>query len=500
MKFVPSGALKAVFVLFLVSSGRMTSAQAVTGYQLVNAFGANTFTQPVCIRSAPGETNRIFILEKTGAIRLVTNLSATNPTKSAYMNLASGLSASGEQGLLGLAFHPNFQSSGYFFIYRSVVVGGLTYERLARFQADPPSAATASASTEVVLFDQRDPADNHNGGDLHFGNDGYLYVSLGDGGMQNDFYSNSQTIRKGFHSGLLRIDVDQRVDNIAPNPPSSISELTISTNYLVPNDNPFFTDTLSTERNTSIPTNSIRTEYWAVGLRNPWRFSIDPVTGWIWVGDVGGSLREEVDVIARGGNYGWVYREGTGAGPVAGPTGFTGLPPIYQYNHGNTATNTGNSITGGLVYRGGILGQLTGAYVFCDYTSGNIWALRYDGNTVTEFHNLMQNGLALKQTGIVAFGTDPRNGDILMAGFGHNLILRLTVSVPALTITRELTPGQITLSWPFDVGAFDPYSTTDLGSPNSWLRVATSATVSNGRWVVTLPAADQTEFFRLQSQ
>jgi len=171
-----------------------------------------------------------------------------------------------------------------------------------------------------------------------------------------------------------------------------------------------------------------------VGLRNPWRFSIDPVTGWIWVGDVGGSLREEVDVIAGGGNYGWVYREGTGAGPVAGPTGFTALPPIYQYNHGNTATNTGNSITGGLVYRGGILGQLTGAYVFCDYTSGNIWALRYDGNAVTEFHNLLQNGLALKQTGIVAFGTDPRNGDILMADFGHNLIRRLTVSVPALTI------------------------------------------------------------------
>src|SRR4051794_1864038 len=130
---------------------------AATGYQLVNAFGANTFSQPLCLRTPPGETNRMFVLEKAGLIQMVTNIGAASPRKSTYMSLQSGLSTSSEQGLLGLAFHPQFQSNGYFYIYRSYVPGtGGTYERLSRFQANPPSAPTASASTEVVLFDQLD--------------------------------------------------------------------------------------------------------------------------------------------------------------------------------------------------------------------------------------------------------------------------------------------------------------------------------------------------------
>lgn len=488
------------FLLFL--AGTIISAQgAPPGYQLVNAFGANTFAQPICIRSPLGETNRIFVLEKAGLIQLVSNLGAGNPTKSVYMNLRAGLSTSGEQGLLGLAFHPNFQANGYFFIYRSVIVGGNIYERLSRFQAIPPNAATASSATELVLFDQLDRADNHNGGDLHFGNDGYLYISLGDGGNQDDSLGNSQTIRKGFHSGLLRIDVDLRTDNLLPNAPSSISELTVSANYRVPKDNPFFTATLPFERNPNIPTANIRTEYWAIGLRNPWRFSIDPVTGWIWVGDVGGSAREEVNVIRKGDNCGWVYREGTGGGPVAAPGGFTNTDtdPIYEYNHGGVITNAGNCITGGLVYRGNKLGQLTGAYVFCDYVSGYIWALRYDGTTVSGFHNLLQNGAPLRRSGIVAFGADPRNGDILLADLDNSIVRRLTVAAPTLTITRGPAIGQITLSWTADVGAFDPYSSTDLGT-TSWSRVSNSATLSDGRWSVALPSPLRSDFFRLQSR
>src|SRR4051812_29245656 len=329
--------------LWAVSAG--LSRAATSGYQLVNAFGSLTFSQPLCLRTPPGETNRIFVLEKGGLIQVVTNIGTANPSKTVYMDLRTSLSTASEQGLLGLAFHPQFQSNGLFYIYRSYAPGaGVIYERLARFQATPASAPTALRSTEVVLFDQQDAAGNHNGGDLHFGSDGYLYVSLGDGGDQNDTQNNSQTIHKGFHSGLLRLDVDNLPTNLPANAPSSISALTVSTNYSVPNDNPFVTTPFPWERNTTVSSNNIRTEFWAVGLRNPWRFSIDPVTGMIWVGDVGGGVREEVDVISPGGDYGWVYREGIVAGPVGGPpVGFTSTGPIYDYGHGTTATNTGNS-------------------------------------------------------------------------------------------------------------------------------------------------------------
>src|SRR4051794_37077476 len=157
--------------LWAVSAG--LSRAATSGYQLVNAFGSLTFSQPLCIRTPPGETNRIFILEKTGLIQVVTNIGSANPSKTVYMDLRARLSTSSEQGLLGLAFHPQFQSNGLFYIYRSYAPGNnFVYERLARFQANPPSAPTASTNTEVVLFDQQDDASNHNGGDLHFGSDG----------------------------------------------------------------------------------------------------------------------------------------------------------------------------------------------------------------------------------------------------------------------------------------------------------------------------------------
>jgi glucose/arabinose dehydrogenase len=472
---------------------------AATGYQLVNAFGANTFAQPLCLRTPPGETNRMFVLEKTGLIQMVTNIGAASPRKSTYMNLQSGLSTSSEQGLLGLAFHPQFQSNGYFYIYRSYVPGtGGTYERLSRFQANPPSAPTASASTEVVLFDQLDLADNHNGGDLHFGNDGYLYISLGDGGQQNDQLNNSQTIRKGFQSGLLRIDVDKQPGNLAPNPTSTISQLALSTNYFVPADNPFVTTSLPWERNTNVDVSFTRTEFWAVGLRNPWRFFIDPPSGSVWVGDVGGGVREEVDVVTAGGNYGWVYREGIVAGPVAGPAGFTSIAPIYDYGHGTAATNTGNSITGGLVYHGDRLRELTNAYVFCDYVSGFIWALRYNGSTVSGFHNLLQNGVALKDTGIAAFGTDPRNGDILMANVDKGVVRRLLPLAPTVSLARA--PGQITLSWPAEPDAFDLYGTNDPGAPASWAQVPNAPVLAAGRWSVTLTTSGAFQFFRLQSR
>jgi len=476
----------------------LSSHAASTGYQLVNAFGSLTFTSPLCLSTPPGETNRIFVLEKGGLIQVVTNISSRTPQKTVYMNLQSNLSTASEQGLLGLAFHPGFQSNGFFYVYRSYAPGtGLIYERLSRFTANPPAAATASTSTEVVLFEQRDDAGNHNGGDLHFGNDGYLYISLGDGGLGNDQLNNSQTIRKGFQSGLLRIDVDRESGNLPANDPSSIANLTVSTNYSVPSDNPFVSDAFVWERNTNVSTASIRTEFWAVGLRNPWRFSIDPVTGWVWVGDVGENTREEVDIATPGGDYGWVYREGTVGGPVGGPAGFTSISPIRDYGHGTTVTNTGNCVTGGFVYRGKRFRELTNYYVFADYVSGFIWAMQYNGTSVSGFHNLLQNGVALKDTGIAAFGSDPQNGDILLANVDKGIVRRLMPFPPTITLTRS--PGQITLRWPADPNAFGLYQTNDPGDPNSWLLVPIAPAAANGQLSVTILTTDAARFYRLQS-
>jgi len=414
------------------------------GYQLVNAFGTLTFSQPLCITTPPGETNRIFILEKGGLIQLVTNIAAANPIKSQYMDLRTGLSANGEQGLLGLAFHPNFQANGYFYIYRSVIINFAVYERLSRFQAAPFDSPTASAATEIVLFDQLDLASNHNGGDVHFGNDGYLYITVGDGGNQDDSLNNSQTIRKGFHSGMLRIDVDNLPGNLPAPPPSAISQLTISTNYSVPADNPWVSNSFPFEVNSSVPASSTRTEFLAIGLRNPWRFSIDSATGQIWEGDVGGNIREEVNIIRKGGDYGWAYREGTIPGPKSAqaPGNFASTDPIFEYNHGG-ATNNGNCIIGGVVYRGTRLSQLTGAYIFADNGLGWIWSLRYDGTIVSDFRNLLQNGSPLQEVGIAAFGTDPLNGDPLLANINSGTIRRLvsTISGSPLPPTLADTGG-----------------------------------------------------------
>ncbi len=445
----------------------------VFGYALTNAFGAITFSSPLCIRTPPNETDRVFVLEKAGRIQVVTNIGAANPTKSLYMSLTYALSTSSEQGLLGLAFHPNFQSNGYFYIYRTILVTNgptiVTNERLARFQASPPSAATAFTNTETVLFDQQDLAGNHNGGDLHFGPDGYLYLSLGDGGMQNDALNNTQTIRKGFQSGILRLDVDQLPGSLTPNPSSSISMLTIYPNtYAVPPDNPWVTTDFIYETNRSATfSGNVRSEFWAVGLRNPWRFSFDPVTGWLWEGDVGGGAREEVNIITKGGDYGWGYREGFTTGPKSGQTNswyngstpspwatsFVGLNPVWDYQHtnsGGSLTNLGDSITGGLVYRGDNISQLTGAYVFCDYVSGNLWSLRYDGTNVTDYQRLLQD------TGIVAFGTDPRNADLLLADYSGAQVRRLIYDT-----NFTGTPLPATLA---DTGAFGNLTSLTLNA------------------------------------
>lgn len=415
------------------------------GYTLNNAFPTVTLSQPVCITSPPGETNRLFILEKGGNIVVITNLAA--PNRTVFMSLP--VLSDSESGLIGMAFHPDYAANGYFYIFSSrstnTAQGSGRHQCISRFQTSPPGANTAAPATELFLIVQRDTAGNHNGGDLHFGPDGYLYASVGDEGPQYNGAGHGQVITNKFFSAILRIDVDKRPGNLLPNPhPAS------STNYFIPHDNPYLGVTNFNGRTFSA--SAVRTEFYSIGYRNPWRMSFDPATGFLYVADVGQDRYEEVSVITNGANAGWSYYEGKQlARPLypSQPTILTNPPPgltmpIQDYAHGG-ATNQGNSISGGIVYRGSRISQLYGAYVFGDYTSGNIWFLRYDGSNTVPFRQITT------ASGPVAFGRDPRNGDVLVAQINNSVIGRLDYSG-----TPSGTPLPPTLA---QTGAFSDLAT-----------------------------------------
>lgn len=392
------------------------------GYKLIDQFPGVTFSSPVTIAAPPGETNRLFIVEKGGQIAVITNLAA--PNRTVFLDLSPRrLLTGGESGALGLAFHPGFATNGFFFVYYSLSNftssdGRGIHQRLARFQAVPPGAATVNLATERPLITQFDQAANHNGGDLHFGPDGYLYLSLGDEGGGFDTFNNAQRIDKDFFAGILRLDVDARPENVDPTPHPALQEAS-HLPYKIPADNPWVGATEFIGR--AVDPTKLRAEFYAVGLRNPWKFSFDPETGILFCGDVGQDAREEINVIVKGGNYGWAFREGSLAGPKSSqtPPGETFLGPIHEYLRGSTGTTTGNSVTGGRVYRGDRLPELYGYYVFGDYISGNIWAFRYENRAAVGWVRLANERF------LSGFGADPRNGDLLIASYTENKIKRL---------------------------------------------------------------------------
>lgn len=449
--FVATGSTQAAGPLTRVPATTlaMPAAPPSYGYTNINALGSLTFFNPVVIVTPPGETNRLFIVEKNGIISVITNLAA--PTRTVFLEMTNrvmsapaNVGGSGEQGLLGLAFHPGYATNGFFYVFytgtnTTSAGAGTRHDILSRFTTNAANPNLANAASEQYLIRQHDEASNHNGGDLHFGSDGYLYVSLGDEGGGDDQYNNSQTITKDFFSGILRIDVDKRPGNLNPQPHASV---TAPTNYFVPVDNPFVHTNLGGTWNGVFNgslvanLNLVRNEFWAVGLRNPWRFSFDPDTGWLYCGDVGQNAREEIDIVVKGGNYGWAYREGIIAGPKSAPGGFTSINPILDYDH-----SEGVSITGGVVYRGDKITELHGAYIFGDYGgSGRVWATRYNGTNATP------RQLLLTDIGISAFGTDPSNGDVLYADVLAGTIMRLVrtnatspVLPPTLAATGAFT-------------------------------------------------------------
>jgi glucose/arabinose dehydrogenase len=350
-------------------------------------------TSPVGFEMSNDGTNRIFILQQGGAIRIIQNgelLSAP------FLDVSSnaGFESGGEKGLLGLAFHPGFNASGKFYVYYTRRVSGQLQSVFSEFTVSPPNANVANVSSERQLLVVNQPFDNHNGGQLAFGpDDGYLYIALGDGGSGGDPQGNGQNA--GVLLGkILRIDVTS-------SPPAGHQ-------YAIPVDNPF-------------ASGGGAPEVFAYGLRNPWRFSFDSPTHRLFAGDVGQDNWEEVDLITSGKNFGWNRMEGNHCYPPTVTTcNMAGLvPPITEYDHSSSG---GTAVIGGFVYRGSAIPALVGTYIFGDLSSGNVWGSKEDAG------GAWQRALLLTHSRIVSsFGRDAA-GELYLVDYGNGSVLRITAA------------------------------------------------------------------------
>lgn len=346
------------------------------------AFPSLTFTRPVDFQHARDNSDRVFVVEQRGVISVFQN----NPTateKSEFLAIESKVDDSGnEEGLLGLAFHPDYKTNGFFYVNYTAENPNRTV--ISRFSVSSSDPNKADPSSELVLLEYDQPYSNHNGGQISFGPDGYLYIAAGDGGSGGDPQGIGQN-KTTLLGSILRIDVNQTNG---------------SSNYSIPADNPFANNN-----------EGFREEIYAYGLRNPWRFSFDSATGQLWVGDVGQNKYEEIDIVKNGGNYGWNTMEGVHCFKPA-DCDMTGLElPVWEYDH----TKGDISITGGFVYHGSAIKELQGLYVYADYVSGRIWSL-----DVSDPNNPKNTELLNADFPVSAFGVD-KNQELYICGFDDKI-------------------------------------------------------------------------------
>lgn len=337
--------------------------------------------RPIWMGFAPGDPSpRQFVIEKSGVIRIVLD-GTVNPTP--FLDVTAittgGTTIANEQGLLGLAFHPNYQSNGLLYIYHVTGASpGATTLAEYRVLGDPATSNVVDTTTRRVVLSIPQPFTNHNGGWIAFGPDGFLYIASGDGGSGNDPQGNGQSLNT-LLGKMLRIDVNGMDPGLQ---------------YAIPPSNPFVGV-------------AGRDEIWAYGLRNPWRCSFDRATGDLYIGDVGQNAREEINwqpASSPGGeNYGWRCMEGNISTGLSGCTPFSPLltMPVHVYNTGSGGTC---AVTGGYVYRGSLIPRLVGSYVFGDYCSGQIWAFDNDHGTISNFRLLFDMGSNLTSFGEDAMG------------------------------------------------------------------------------------------------
>jgi len=316
---------------------------------------ANGFSAPLDIQQPDDATARLFVVEQGGHVQIIQSNGARAATPFLDVSGRAGFTSGGETGLLGLAFHPNYKNNRRFFVNYTRNNATQLQTVIAEFTASATNANFADPTTETIVFTVDQPFSNHNGGGLAFGKDGFLYIGLGDGGSGGDPLGNGQNTNT-LLGKMLRIDVD--------------SAHTPGLNYAIPPSNPFLTS-------------GGRAEIWLFGLRNPFRFSFDSVTGDLWIGDVGQNNFEEVDHLtsAQGGaNLGWNIMEGTHCfnPPTGCPTAGLTLP-VFDYDH----SQGDDTVIGGHIYHGTKMPALVGRYVFGDFISGRMWTLTQSGSTFT---------------------------------------------------------------------------------------------------------------------
>lgn len=318
---------------------------------------ANGFTRPVAVRDAGDGSHRLFVVEQAGRIRII---AGGQVLATPFLDIVDLVQDAGnEEGLLGLAFHPQFADNGHFYVnyIYDPPTGGKDRTRVVRYTVSDADPNLADPTSAVVLFEVEQDFSNHNGGNILFGPDGYLYIGMGDGGSSNDPNERSQDPRT-LLGKMLRIDVD----GTPPAEPNDLCGLTAA--YGIPPDNPFVGGSGDCD------------EIWAMGLRNPWRWSFDRFTGDLFIGDVGQNAVEEINLEPGSGtggrNWGWDCFEAFEPNPND-PSPLCGAASLYDFPILHYDHSVGCSVTGGYRYRGHLIGGLPGTYIFGDYCSGRIW-------------------------------------------------------------------------------------------------------------------------------
>lgn len=356
--------------------------QQQTAVQLVEAFPELRFPRPLYLASIPDGKNRLVVVQQGGRIVAFPNDPGTKKVET-FLDISDRVqTAGGEEGLLGLAFDPDYRKNQHYYVNYTTPAPRRTI--IARFTGNDPKS-------EKIILEIPQPYSNHNGGALVFGPDGYLYIGVGDGGAANDPHNYGQSLNT-LLGKILRID------------PRSGSP------YKIPKDNPF------------VGVQGAKAEIWAYGLRNPWRISFDRETGELWAGDVGQNHVEEIDIITKGGNYGWRECEGHLAMPeLKKPCPKQFLAPIVTYEHDSPA----KSVTGGYVYRGKKLASLSGSYIYADFIDRRIWALKKN-------EALKNTVIATAELPVSSFGEDEA-GELYVIGYADNngTIWKITATQPS---------------------------------------------------------------------
>jgi len=383
---------------------------------------------PLLAISPPGDHERLFIVEQDGLIKILRD-GLILPTP--FLDVTALTNESSERGLLGLAFHPDYDTNGWFYINYTNTSGNTRVDRIT-VSANPD---LADDSTRVNILSQNQPFSNHNGGCIAFGSDGYLYIGMGDGGSAGDPGDRSQNPQR-LLGKMLRIDVDNGLP------------------YTIPSDNPF------------AGVSGTRDEIWSIGLRNPWRFSFDRVTGDCWIGDVGQGQLEEVDFEAAGDgglNYGWRLKEGTqcyNPSNNCDPGGLT--DPVQEYSHGGSPYRC--SVTGGYVYRGEHMATMQGRYFYGDYCSGQVWSFRFATGSVSDL--IDHSGEFGTVSDITSFGQDGAGELYVVSGRGtvYKIIpAGLTLDTSVYVTAGAATSLSITNATPSGT-TWLTYSLAGLGS------------------------------------